>query len=117
MNATFAYPSCSTINTDVAMNRLTMKIQKTVKVPIHFETTKKKMSYLDNLTARLTYAVHLLCDKINEEGFIPDNTYDVRRYSDFLEEKTSLSTGFIQQVEDKVLWMYKQYKRSHEKWE
>ncbi len=117
MNATFVCPPCSTINTDVAMNRLTMKIRKTVKVPIHFETTKKKMSYLDNLTARLTHAVHLLCDKINEEGFIPGNTYDVRRFSDYLEKKTGLSTGFIQQVEDKVLWMYKQYKRNHEKWE
>ncbi|MFP4609287.1 MAG: hypothetical protein ACLFNY_06895, partial [Candidatus Aenigmatarchaeota archaeon] len=94
-----------------------MKVRKTVKVPIHFRTTKKKMSYLDNLTARLTYAAHLLCEKINEEGFIPSNTYDVRRYSEYLEKETGLSTGFIQQVEDKVLWMYKQYKRNHEKWE
>ncbi len=94
-----------------------MKIRKTVKVPIHFGTTKKKMSYLDNLTARLTYAAHLLCDKINKEGFIPGNIYDVRRYSEYLEKETDLSTGFIQQVEDKVLWMYKQYKRNHEKWE
>jgi len=36
-----------------------MLVQKTVKVPIHYATTKNKLRVLDRLTARLTYAVKL----------------------------------------------------------
>ncbi len=35
----------------------------------------------------------------------------------FVKEETGLSAGFIQQAEDKVLWMYKQYRKNHDKWE
>jgi len=90
---------------------------KTVKIPIHYDTTDKKLSYLDNLTARQTYAVQLFCEKLNEEGIVPKYRSEVREFSDYVREETGLSAGFIQQAEDKVLWMYKQYRRSHDKWE
>lgn len=90
---------------------------KTVKIPIHYLTTDKKISYLDNLTARQTCAVQLFCDKLNEEGIIPKYRFEVRKFSEHVREETGLSAGFIQQAEDKVLWMYKQYRRNHDKWE
>ncbi len=90
---------------------------KTVKIPIHYDTTDKKLSYLDNLTARQTYAVQLFCEKLNKEDIVPRYRSEVREFSDYVKEKTDLSAGLIQQAEDKVLWMYKQYKESHDKWE
>ncbi|MFP4050384.1 MAG: zinc ribbon domain-containing protein [Thermoplasmata archaeon] len=94
-----------------------MRYKKTVKIPIHHDTTDKKLSYLSNLTARQTYAVQLFCDKLNWNDIIPRYRSEVREFSDFVREETGLSTGFIQQAEDKVLWMYKQYRKSHDKWE
>ena len=94
-----------------------MKVQKTVKVPVHHRTTDKKLSYLDNLTARLTYAVQLFCRRLNENDRVPEYRSDVREFSDHVKEETGLSAGFIQQAEDKVLWMYRQYKKEHDKWE
>ena len=94
-----------------------MKVQKTVKVPVHHRTTDKKLSYLDNLTARLTYAVQLFCKRLNENDRVPEYRSDVREFSEHVKKETDLSAGFIQQAEDKVLWMYKQFKKKHDKWE
>jgi len=90
---------------------------RTLKVPVHYLTTRKKVSYLDNLTARLTYAVRLFCERISEEGRIPESRGDIRKYSPWVQEKTDLSAGFIQQAEDKALWMCSSYKKQHQKWE
>ncbi|WGI17280.1 zinc ribbon domain-containing protein [Methanonatronarchaeum sp. AMET-Sl] len=90
---------------------------KTVKIPIHHLTTDKKLSYLNNLTGRQTYAVQLFCERLNENDIVPKYRSGVREFSDYVREETGLSAGFIQQAEDKVLWMYKQYKKSHDKWE
>ncbi|MEF8832940.1 MAG: hypothetical protein V5A66_05435 [Candidatus Thermoplasmatota archaeon] len=94
-----------------------MEVQKTVKVPVHHRITDKKLSYLDNLTARLTYAVQLLCRKLNDNDRVPEYRSDVREFSDYVKEETGLSACFIQQAEDKVFWMYRQYKEEHDKWE
>lgn len=94
-----------------------MKVQKTVKVPVHHRTTDKKLSYLDNLTARLTYAVQLFCRRLNDNDRVPEHRSDVREFSDHVKKETGLSAGFIQQAEDKVLWMYRQHKKEHSKWE
>jgi putative transposase len=90
---------------------------RTLKVPVHYLTTRKKVSYIDNLTARLTYAVRLFCERISEEGRIPESRKDIREYSPWVQEKTGLSAGFIQQAEDKTLWMWGSYKKKHQKWE
>jgi|GEM_PF-3836088 len=83
----------------------TMKAQKTIKVPVHHRTTGKKLSYVDNLTARLTYAVQVFCKILNENDRVPKYRSDVREFSDHVKEETGLSAGFIQQAEDKVLWI------------
>jgi len=89
---------------------------RTVSVPVHYLTTRKKLSYLDRLTARLTYAVRLFCERISNKGRIPKSRGDIRKHSPWVREKTGLSAGFIQQAEDKALWMWKSYKEQHRRW-
>ena len=90
---------------------------KTVRVPVHYGTTEAKLRRLDKLTARHTHAVRLFCEKINARGDVPKTRQDVRRYTPEVSAEVSLSSGFIQQAEDKALWMYRQYRRAHNNWE
>jgi len=89
---------------------------KTVRVPVHYETTETKLRKLEKLTARHTHAVRLFCEKINENGDVPKTRQDVRGYTPEVTAEVNLSSGFIQQAEDKVLWMYRQYRKAHETW-
>ena len=45
-----------------------MLVRRTVKVPIHYATTKSKLHVLDKLTAKLTYGVRLWSELIEEHG-------------------------------------------------
>ncbi len=83
---------------------------------MHYLTTERKLSILDRLTARLTYAVRLFSAEIGKSGQIPRTRRDVRRYSRVVREKTGLSSGFIQQAEDKALWMWRSYDELHREW-
>jgi len=89
---------------------------RTLKIPIHYLTTKRKLSVLDRLTARLTYAVRLFCDEIETSERIPRTRKDIRKHSSKIREKTGLSSGFIQQAEDKALWMWRSYEELHREW-
>ncbi len=92
-----------------------MKVTRTVKIPIHHETTKKKISHQDNLTARLTYAVREWYKIIDENEL--ENKSDCSPYESEVQEKTKLSAGFVQQARDKALWTREQDKESHKEWE
>ena len=92
-----------------------MIITRTVKVPIHYQTTKKKLGILDRLTTRLTYGVNLFLEIIATH-----QTYtrkEIRVYSPEVREKTGLNAGHIQQCADKALWMWRSYWALHKKWE
>jgi len=89
---------------------------RTLKIPIHYLTTKRKLSILDRLTARLTYAVRLFCEEVGKTGEIPRSRKDVRQFSNYVKEKTGLSSAFIQQAEDMALWMWRSYKEQHREW-
>ncbi|MBU4267109.1 MAG: transposase [Candidatus Altiarchaeales archaeon] len=93
-----------------------MRAIKTVKVPLHFGLTERKYRKLDKLTARHTYAVRLFCEKIDEREDVPKTRQDVRAYTPEISAEVNLSSGFIQQAEDKVLWMYRQYREAHKVW-
>ena len=96
-------------------------VTRTLKIPVHYLTTQRKLSVIDRLTARLTYAVRLfnrhIINEVSKGGFPPRTRKDVRRYSEEVAEATGLSAGHIQQCEDKVLWAWRQYARAHRKWE
>ncbi|MBU4406388.1 MAG: hypothetical protein KKB24_02255, partial [Candidatus Altiarchaeota archaeon] len=89
---------------------------KTVRVPVHHETTQTKLRKLDKLTARHSYAVRLFCEKINANGDVPKTRRDVRKYTSEVTAEINLSSGFIQQAEDKALWMYRQYQKAYNAW-
>lgn len=98
-----------------------MGYRRTLKIPVHYATTGRKLNILDNLTARLTYAVRSLNEKVVKKmeggGEPPESRQDIRAHSKELGKTTGLSAGFVQQVEDKVLWAWKQYAKAHERWE
>ncbi|MCW3991435.1 MAG: hypothetical protein NWE79_01910 [Candidatus Bathyarchaeota archaeon] len=83
---------------------------------MHYLTTERKLRILDRLTARLTYAIRIFSAEIEKSGQIPRTRRDVRRYSRVVREKTGLSSGFIQQAEDKTLWMWRSYDELHREW-
>lgn len=92
-----------------------MLYTKTVRVPVHYGTTAKKFSYLDNLTARHTYAVRLWSDIIKRHGFKKREDVSLE-FEHYIKNKTKLSAGFVQQSKDKALWMWSQYRTAHRKW-
>ena len=94
-----------------------MKYQKTIKVPVHYGTTKGKQDKLNKLTARITYAIRLISALMTKDTELNRKTIrKLVRNSDVV-EKTGLSAGFVDQCIDKVLWSWKAYKRLHKKWE
>ena len=94
-----------------------MQYQKTIRIPIHYGTTKEKMDKLNNLTARITYAIRLISELITEGVKLDRKTLrEFVKNSDVV-AKTKLSAGFIDQCVDKVLWSWKAYTRLHRKWE
>jgi len=96
-------------------DEILIELQRTLKIPVHYATTNKKLSYLDRLTARLTYAVRLWCERISELGL--ESRSDCTPYEHEIQHITGLSAGFVQQARDKALWMWAQYREAHKKWE
>jgi len=94
-----------------------MQYTKTAIVPIHYETTKKKLSYLDNLTARLTYCVRLWSEIIEKHNINNRKELQNLAFQHRLQKKTILSSAFVQQCGNKALWMWKQYRTTYKKWE
>jgi len=94
-----------------------MLIQKTVKVPIHYATTKNKLHVLDRLTARLTYAVKLWSEVIERHGIHTRRELQRLEYQHFVRDQTGLSAGFVQQCGNQALWMWESYRKLHSKWQ
>ncbi len=94
-----------------------MQIQKSLKVPIHYDATKIKLDKLEKLTARITYCIRLISELITEETIIDRPTIRKLVKDNEIAVKTSLSAGFIDQCIDKVIWAWNSYKRLHREWE
>jgi putative transposase len=93
-----------------------MQVRKTIKVPVHYDTTRTKVSILDNLTARITYCIRLISELVDENTKLNRTILnELIRNSDIV-EKTGLSAGFVQQCIDKVIWTWKSHKDRHEEW-
>src|SRR5659263_41814 len=94
-----------------------MNFQKTIRIPVHYDTTKTKIGILDKLTARITYCIRLISGLINETTKLDGTTLDKFIKNSDIVEKTGLSSGFIQQCRDKVIWTWESYHRLHRTWE
>jgi transposase len=94
-----------------------MNFQKTIRIPIHYDTTKIKIGILDRLTARITYGIRLISGLMDETTDLDRTTLDKLIKNSDIVEKTGLSAGFIQQCRDKVIWTWKSYHKLHRTWE
>jgi putative transposase len=94
-----------------------MIVKKSVKIPVHYDTTKSKNEILDNLTARITYCIRLISGLITEKTTIDRPTIRKLVKDNEIALKTGLSAGFIDQCIDKVIWTWNSYKRLHREWE
>ena len=92
-----------------------MILIRTLKVPLHYQTTQKKLGILDRLTARLTYGVNLFLEVIDKHQAFTRK--EIRIYSSKVRERTGLNAAHVQQCEDKALWMWRSYRALHKKWE
>jgi IS605 OrfB family transposase len=93
-----------------------MFIQKTVKVPVHYDTTKSKLQALDKLTARLTYAVLLWSELIDQRNIRTRKELQNLKHQRLVQNVTGLSARFVQQCGNKALWMWESYRKSYERW-
>jgi len=94
-----------------------MIIQKSLKVPIHYDTTKTKLDILDKLTARIAFGIRLISELITEETKIDRKTIRGLVKDSDIVTKTGLSAGFVQQCIDKYIWTRKSYQKLHRTWE
>jgi hypothetical protein len=96
-------------------NSLKLEVVKTVRVPLHYALTKRKLLTLEHLTARLSYCVHVFSKLIEERDMRVD------RYGEFtgkdiavIKDQTKLGMNYVQQCGDKTLWMWRSYHSRHE---
>jgi putative transposase len=93
-----------------------MLVRKTVKIPVHYKATEAKMQKLDSLTAKLTYCISMINSLVTK-----DIKLDVKTLQRLVDEngiagKAKLSTGYVQQCRDKVLWSWRSYKALYDDW-
>jgi len=93
----------------------TIKVQKTIKIPVSNKITKEKLEKLDRLTARLTYGVQLFKNKIIENNIT--TVKEAEKFRKEIQQVTGLPSAYAQACRDKALWMYKSYKKLHKDWE
>jgi putative transposase len=109
---------CPSFNPVLYGKLMKLEVVKTVRVPVHYALTKRKLSILDRLTARHSYCIWLFSKSIEErrmsvEGYGGFTKGDVHRIA----KLTKLSSPFIQQCRDRALWMSRSYRAQHEDWE
>ena len=94
-----------------------MRIIKTVKIPIHYATTKRKLDVLNHLTARLTYGVRLWSQIIQANGIRTRSWLRKRNFEQGVRKETGLSAALVQCCADTALWMWESYRKLHREWE
>jgi putative transposase len=93
-----------------------MQVIKTVKIPLHYSTTKHKLRIIDKLTARLTYGVALWSPLIEEYDVENRSRLRSRALEVRVKQRTELSAGFVQCCGDTALWMWRSYRELHRTW-
>ncbi|WP_254591313.1 transposase [Methanocella conradii] len=94
-----------------------MLVRKTVRIPVHYKTTKSKLDKLDKLTARLTYCISLINSLVTVETRLDRPTLRKLVKDNRIAEKCKLSAGYIDQCIDKVLWTWRSYEDKHDEWQ
>jgi len=93
-----------------------MLITKTIIIPIHYSTTKLKQNILDNTTKNITFCIKNISELIDYDTELTRKRVRKLVRKNEIEEKTKLSTGFIEQCIGKVIESHKSYRRLHDDW-
>ncbi len=93
-----------------------MEIRKSIKIPVHYDTTNIKIGILDSLTSRITYGIRKISDLINDTTKLDRTTIRALVKDNNIEQTTGLSYGFRDQCIDKVLWSWGSYNELHYDW-
>ena len=92
-----------------------MQVVKTIKIPVHYDVTRRKLLILDRLTARTTYGVQLWSQLFKEHRL--KGSYEERRlFHDQVKEQTKLSGAMTQCCFDTATWMWSSYREAHKTW-
>ena len=94
-----------------------MQVAKTVKIPVHYATTKRKLNILNSLTARLTYGVWLWSRIVEANGIRTRSGLRKAELECHVREQTGLSAAFVQCCADTAFWMWRSYWELHREWE
>ena len=92
-----------------------MLVVRTVKVPVHYGITTRKLSILDSLTARTTYGVWLW-SKLFKEHKLKGAYADRRLFHAGVKEQVKLSSAMTQCCFDTASWMWRSYREAHKAW-
>ena len=92
-----------------------MLVVKTVKVPVHYGITTRKLSILDSLTARTTYGVWTWSKLFKEHG-LKGSYADRRLFHAGVKEQAKLSGAMAQCCFDTAAWMWRGYREVHKAW-
>jgi transposase len=98
------------------MARRVVKLQviKTVRIPVHYAVTRRKLSILDSLTARTTYGVWLWSELFKEHK-LKGSYADRRRF--YEQVKAGAKLGSLTQCcFDTAAWMWWSYCEAHKAW-
>lgn len=94
-----------------------MQVRKTIRIPVHYDTTNTKIGILDRLSSRITYCIRLISTLIDENTTLDRTTIRTLVKNSNIIELTGLSYGFRDQCIDKVIWVWKSYNKLHKRWE
>ena len=104
-------------NIDYCLEGSKMQVKKSIRIPVHYDTTNTKIGILDRLTARITYCIMLISNLIDETTKLDRTTIRVLVNNSDIANLTGLSYGLRDQCIDKAIWAWKSYKNLHKKWE
>jgi putative transposase len=93
-----------------------MQVVKTVKIPVRYATTKRKLDIVNRLTARLAYGVHLWSQIIEANDIHTRSELRNRKFEREVREQTGISAGFVQCCADTALWTWKSYWKLNSEW-
>jgi len=91
-----------------------MLVIRTVKVPVHYGITKRKLSILNSLTARTTYGVWVWSKRFKEHK-LKDSYRDRDRFYEQVKKDTKLG-AVTQCCFDTAAWMWSSYHELHKAW-
>ena len=91
-----------------------MLVVRTVKVPVHYGITKRKLSILDSLTARTTCGVWLWSKLFKEHG-LKGSYADRDRFYEQVKSDANLGS-LTQCCFDTAAWMWWSYRELHKAW-